>query len=79
MANRRSTRRFAFGKSGGDDVVNDFAVGIDHLQLDDSPTVKSAAKTDFDHAGALELVLQLSSGSVTLLNLGSVSDWHVLF
>jgi VCBS repeat-containing protein len=69
---------FIFGKSGGADVVTDFKVGIDHLQLDDALTVKSAASIDFDHAEVSDLVLQLSSGSVTLLNVGPVIDWHVL-
>jgi hypothetical protein len=34
---------------------------------------------DADHAGALDLLIQFSNGSVTLLNVGAVANWHDLF
>src|SRR5205085_1686321 len=65
-------------KSGGADLVTDFALGLDHLRFDDGVSVKSAAIADLDHLGSLDLTLQLSSGSVGLLGLASVTDWHTL-
>jgi VCBS repeat-containing protein len=69
---------FVFQKSGGDDTITDFQIGIDRVRLDDGLTVKSVSTLDVDHTGALDAVLQLSSGSVTLLNTGAITDWHVL-
>jgi hypothetical protein len=53
-------------------------VGLDHVRLDDGLTVKKVTAVDVDHTGALDTVLQLSNGSVTLLNTGAISDWHIL-
>ena len=69
---------FVFQKSGGDDIITDFQLGLDHVRLDDGLTVKSVTAVDVDHTGALDAVLQLSNGSVTLLNTGVILDWHVL-
>jgi hypothetical protein len=48
------------------------------MRLDDGLTVKSVTAVDVDHTGALDAILQLSNGSVTLLNTGAILDWHVL-
>ena len=69
---------FVFQKSGGDDTITDFQIGIDHVRLDDGLTVKSVTALDVDHTGSLDAVLQLSNGSVTLLNTGAITDWHLL-
>jgi VCBS repeat-containing protein len=69
---------FVFQKSGGDDIITDFQLGLDHMRLDDGLTVKSVTAVDVDHTGALDAILQLSNGSVTLLNTGAILDWHVL-
>jgi Ca2+-binding RTX toxin-like protein len=62
---------FTFSKSNGADVITDFDVTMDHLQLTDGVTVKSSAFADVDHDGTLDLVLQLSSGSITLLHVSA--------
>jgi Ca2+-binding RTX toxin-like protein len=69
---------FVFGKSGGHDTVTDFEVGIDHLRLDDDLTVKRVSNRDVDHDGTIDAVVHFSNGSVTLLDTGSVHDWHLL-
>ena len=61
---------FVFMKSGGADTITDFELGVDHIKLD-GVTVKSSSFSDVDHNGKLDLVLQLSSGSVTLLNVST--------
>jgi VCBS repeat-containing protein len=62
---------FVFGKSNGADVITDFDVTVDHIQLIDGVTVKSFVFADVDHNGTLDLVMQLSSGSITLLNVAA--------
>ena len=69
---------FVFQKSGENDTVTDFQFGLDHVRLDDGLTVSSVTAIDVDHTGGLDAVLQLSNGSVTLLNTGAIADWHVL-
>ena len=59
-----------FARSGGADTITDFQSGIDYIQLD-GVTVKSSIFTDVDNNGTLDLILQLSSGSVTLLNVST--------
>jgi VCBS repeat-containing protein len=61
---------YVFAKSGGADTITDFQSGTDHIKLD-GVTVKSSTFSDVDHSGTLDLVLQLSSGSVTLLNVST--------
>ncbi len=58
---------FVFGKSNGDDLVLDFEVGLDLIELVDGVKVKGQSVSDVDGDGMLDLVLQLSNGSVTLL------------
>ena len=71
---------FVLAKSGGNDAITDFQVGLDHLRLDDGLTPKSASLSDVDRNGTMDFVLQLSNGSVTLLNTGAIADWqHELF
>jgi len=67
-----------FAKSGGADTVTDFALGVDHLRLDDGLTVKSVSSQDVDHSGTLDTVVHFSNGSVTLLDTGPINDWHLL-
>jgi len=69
---------FVFAKGGGADVINDFEMGVDHLQLDDGLTVAAVSTADVDHSGAFDTVVQLSSGSVTLLGTGQLTNWHDL-
>jgi Ca2+-binding RTX toxin-like protein len=62
--------------SGGADTVLDFLVGTDHLHLE-GVSASSAALADVDHnGGANDLVIQLTNGSVTLLNTGAVANWQ---
>ncbi|GJE00636.1 tandem-95 repeat protein [Methylobacterium isbiliense] len=67
---------FVLGKSGGSDTVTDFQVGTDRLELLDGLTARSATLADANHTGALDLVVQLSNGSVTLLDTGAVANWQ---
>jgi hypothetical protein len=68
-----------FAKGGGPDVISDFEFGLDHLQLDDGLTLAAVSTADVDHSGALDTVAQLSSGSVTVLGTGQLTNWHDLF
>jgi VCBS repeat-containing protein len=57
---------FVFGKSGGADRITDFQAG-DKILLEDGVSVKSHSFADVNGDGVDDLVVQLSSGSVTLL------------
>jgi Ca2+-binding RTX toxin-like protein len=70
---------FVFARGGGSDVISDFEFGLDHLQLDDGLTLAAVSTADVDHSGALDTVVQLSSGSVTVLGTGQLTNWHDLF
>ena len=70
---------FVFGKSGGADVITDFQLGVDHLQLVEGVTLKSSAFADVDHNGTMDLVLTLTGGSVTLLNVAAPINPEILF
>ena len=62
--------------SGGADTVLDFLVGTDHLHLN-GITASSAILVDVDNDGGTnDLAIQLSNGSVTLLNTGAVANWQ---
>jgi VCBS repeat-containing protein len=62
----------------GDDTILDFGVGVDHLQLN-GLTVNSLTSADVDRTGELDAVLSFNEGgSVTLLGVGVISDWHAL-
>ena len=68
---------FSFAKNGGADTITDFQNGIDHLQLLDGLTWKSASLVDADLTGVKDdFVIQLSNGSVTLLNTGAIANWQ---
>ena len=58
---------FVFGRTSGSDTVLDFDAASDRIQLDDGVTVTSQNVFDANGDGALDLVLHLSSGTVTLL------------
>ncbi len=67
---------FVLARSGGDDTVTGFLVGTDHLHLD-GVAARHATLADVDHdGGANDLVIRLSSGSVTLLDTGAVANWE---
>lgn len=61
---------FVFGKSGGNDIVTDFAAGFDRVVLD-GVSLKSIKLADVDGNGVMDAVLLFSSGSATLLNVGN--------
>ena len=68
---------FSFAKSGGADTITDFQKGIDRLQLLEGLTATKASLVDVDRMGGVDdLVIQLSNGSVTLLNTGAIANWQ---
>ena len=78
MAGGAGSDTFKFAKNCGVDTASDFATGIDHLLLEEL-TVQSLASSDVDHTGPIDAVVSFAEGgSVTLLNVGAVSDWHNL-
>lgn len=70
---------FVFGKSSGSDIITDFFAGTDHIQLIDGVTLKSTVFADVDHNGTMDMILQFSSGSVTLLGVSNpVPDLFII-
>ena len=68
---------FSFAKSGGADTITDFQKGVDKLQMLDGLTWKSASLVDADLTGVKDdFMIQLSNGSVTLLNTGAIANWQ---
>lgn len=65
---------FVLDKSGGSDTVSDFEVGVDRLQLGEGVSVRGVSWVDSDHSGVLDAHIQLSNGSVTLLDTGVLPD-----
>jgi Ca2+-binding RTX toxin-like protein len=65
---------FVFGKSGGSDVVLDFQLGVDKLMLEDGLTVKKYVVGDVNGDGIADLTVHFSTGSITLLNVGTALD-----
>jgi VCBS repeat-containing protein len=68
---------FVFGKEGTSkdiDVITDFKVGNDKIQLLDGLTIASLTKVDYNHDGVLDTELVLSNGShVELLGVSNVT------
>jgi len=69
---------FVFDCDNGHDLVTDFTPLVDHLKLVNGVTVKDVIPWQIDEGGTNNVTLELSSGSVTLLDVGPISDWHVL-
>lgn len=65
---------FVFGSSGGADIVTDYQIGVDTIVFADGIDLKRASVRDVDLDGKLDLVLALTNGSVTLLDVSSVND-----
>jgi VCBS repeat-containing protein len=69
---------FVFGKEGTSkdvDVITDFKVGNDTIQLLDGLSITSLVKVDYNHDGVMDTELVLSNGShVELLGVSSVSN-----
>ncbi|WP_309089110.1 tandem-95 repeat protein [Phenylobacterium sp.] len=69
---------FYFGKANGRDTIGDFQLGIDLLKLEDGTTIKGRSMIDADKDGAFDdTLLQLSTGSVSVLNVGQ-DGWALL-
>jgi VCBS repeat-containing protein len=68
---------FVFGKEGTSndvDVITDFKVGNDKIQLLDGLTITSLTKVDYNHDGVVDTELTLSNGShVELLGVTNLS------
>jgi VCBS repeat-containing protein len=68
---------FVFGKDGTSkdvDVITDFKVGNDSIQLLDGLTISSLTKVDYNHDGVMDTELVLSNGShVELLGVSTVT------
>jgi VCBS repeat-containing protein len=69
---------FVMEQAGGSDTITDFQVGVDHLELVGT-SFKRMAFSDTNKDGAVDCVLTLDNGSVTLLGVSSVADANVLF
>jgi RTX calcium-binding nonapeptide repeat (4 copies) len=58
---------FVFGKGGGEDLVIDFELGVDRIQLEHGASVQKIGERDVNEDGVLDTVLTLSGGSVVKL------------
>lgn len=68
---------FVFSSATQKDTVNDFLLGTDHLYFADGVTVTKTVETTV--SSQLSTVLTLSDGgTVTLLGVKNVGDWHTL-
>jgi hypothetical protein len=70
MTGGADTDVFVIGE-GGSDVVTDLAGG-DFLELAPGVTVRNFSFANTDGAGALDMIIALSNGSVTVLNTGDL-------
>ncbi|MDT8758635.1 lamin tail domain-containing protein [Sphingomonas psychrotolerans] len=64
---------FHFGATFGDDTIYDFNAAEDRIVLDDGVKVTRTRVQDVNGDGAKDLVLTLSTGSVTLLGVSDAS------
>ncbi|MGZ8283966.1 MAG: hypothetical protein ACXWUN_13585, partial [Allosphingosinicella sp.] len=69
--------RFVVGS--GSDTVTDLLVGVDFLELTPGVSVQKIVFANTDGAGALDAIVALSTGSVTVLNTGNLVTEAVLF
>lgn len=58
---------FVFGKGSGKDLIIDFEVGVDRIQLEHGASVQKVGERDVNEDGVLDTVLTLSGGSVVKL------------
>jgi hypothetical protein len=69
---------FVLEQGGGPDVISDFSVGVDRLELTGT-AFRGLRFSDSDRDGVLDAQVQLTNGSVTLIGVSSVEDAAVLF
>ncbi|GAB3462766.1 hypothetical protein GCM10027321_24720 [Massilia terrae] len=73
---------FVFGKEGSSkdfDVITDFKVGNDVIQLLDGLSIATMTKVDYNHDGVMDTELVLSNGNhIELLGVSNVSNPNTL-
>ncbi|MBF0446827.1 MAG: tandem-95 repeat protein [Magnetococcales bacterium] len=66
---------FEFGRRGGNDVVTDFELGVDHISLIDDLYLSAIQESDVNNDGQLDTILVLNYfDSVTLLGVSDATE-----
>jgi len=68
---------FVFGKSAGSDTVVDFDTAHDTIRLEGGQLLDGWHAADVNRDGKADLVLDLHSGSVTLLSVDSIDGVRI--